>query len=271
MAKEQRFASPGEKRAAGGLSTVKGGADLSRPLLPQIGALGGEYWGWVHESISPAQAEKANTKLVEEGDLVARRWPRSLRVFENTLTERLSHIPWWLIPLVWVPIVVMLFVGAVRGTAVSPTTALLWASGGLFSWTLAEYLLHRFAFHYSPRTSLGHRLHFMAHGIHHLDPWDPTRLVFPPLAGVILAAAIFGLISLVLPLGPALAWMSGFLVGYIAYDLTHYYTHHGRPRSRWGKFLRAYHMSHHYRYQHEMYGVSQPLWDVIFRTGRPVS
>ena len=111
----------------------------------------------------------------------------------------------------------------------------------------------------------------MAHGIHHLDPWDPTRLVFPPLAGIGIAGVIFGLIYLVLPLGPALALMSGFLAGYIAYDMTHYYTHHAKPRSRWGKFLRAYHMSHHHRYQHEMYGVSQPLWDIIFRTGRPVS
>jgi len=248
-----------------------GAADLTRPLLEQVGSLGDEYWGWVHESISPAQAEAANRKRIEEGDPVARRWPRSLRLFENRLAESMSHIPWWIIPLVWVPIVVALFVGAVSGTGLAPFTALLWACGGVLFWTLAEYLLHRFAFHYSPRTSLGHRLHFLAHGIHHLDPWDPTRLVFPPLAGIGMAAVIFALIQLILPLGPALALMAGFLAGYIAYDLTHYYTHHVRPRSRWGKFLRAYHMSHHHRYQHEMYGVSQPLWDLVFHTGRPDS
>jgi hypothetical protein len=49
--------------------------------------------------------------------------------------------------------------------------------------------------------------------------------------------------------------------------MIHYYTHHGRPRSRWGKYLRAYHLSHHHRHQHRLFGVSQPLWDLIFRTG----
>lgn len=271
MAQEQR---PGSRRSsrdveAGG--STKGGADLARPLLTQVGTLGDEYWGWAHEPITPVQAEKTNAKLIESGDSVARRWPRSLRMFESAFTETLSHNPWWIVPLVWVPIVIGLFVRAVFERAVSPVAALLWALGGLLVWTLAEYLLHRFAFHYSPRTPLGHCVHFMAHGIHHLDPWDPTRLIFPPLAGIVIAGVIFGLICLVLPLGPALALMSGFLAGYIVYDMTHYYTHHARPRSRWGKFLRAYHMSHHHRHQHEMYGVSQPLWDIVFRTGRPIS
>ncbi len=270
MAQKRRFVPDGDDRSAAEQSDAKRGADMTRPLLNQIGVLGGDYWDWVHESITPVQAESENKKLIEAGDPIARRWPQSLRMFKSPFTELLSHMPWWIVPLVWGPIVIALFAVAIVGKLLSPVSASLWALGGLLSWTLAEYLLHRFAFHYSPRTSLGHRVHFMAHGIHHLDPWDPTRLVFPPIAGIGMAAVIFGLISLVFPLGPALAWMAGFLAGYIAYDMTHYYTHHGRPRSRWGKFLRAYHMSHHHRYQHEMYGVSQPLWDIIFRTGRPV-
>jgi len=246
-------------------------ADVSRPLVAQIGDLGDAYWNWVHDGISPVQAGKANAALVEAGDPVARRWPRSVRLFDNRILETLSHIPWWLIPLVWVPIVAALIVGSVAGRDVGIGIALAWAVGGVLIWTLVEYLLHRFVFHYSPRSTFGHRLHFMAHGVHHLDPWDPTRLVFPPLGGVIVAGFVFGLFCIPLPLGIAMATMSGFLVGYLAYDMTHYYTHHARPRSRWGKYLRAWHMAHHHKYQQQMYGVSQPLWDYVFRTGRPAS
>jgi len=245
--------------------------DLSEPLLAQIGGPGHDYWKWVHDGITLAEAGEANAERIAAGDPVATRWPRSVRIFRSRRLEFLSHIPWWLIPLVWVPIVSALFIGAMAWRGASISTAVGWTIGGFVFWTLSEYLLHRFVFHYRPRSAFGFRLHFMAHGVHHLDPWDPTRLVFPPLGGLVIASGIFGLICLALPLGPAMATMSGFLAGYITYDMTHYYTHHGRPRTRWGKFLRAWHMSHHHRYQHQMYGVSQPFWDFVFRTGRPTS
>lgn len=228
--------------------TAEGLVDLSEPLLPQVAALGDRYDAWVHRSIKP------------DG---------SLRIFRSDGWERLSHIPWWLVLVVWIPIVVGLFVGAVtwRGLAVGP--ALGYAFAGLFAWTLMEYGLHRFLFHYRPRSAIGRRIHFLAHGIHHLDPWDATRLVFPPLAGMIIATPIFLAFLLVLQPGPAMAAMSGLLAGYIVYDMTHYYTHHGRPRGRWGKYLKAYHLAHHHKHWTRMFGVSQPLWDIVFRTGRP--
>jgi sterol desaturase/sphingolipid hydroxylase (fatty acid hydroxylase superfamily) len=245
--------------------------NFSEPLWTQIGEPEHDYWSWVHHGITPVEAKAANASLIERGDQVAARWPSSVRMFRSRWLERLSHIPWWLIPLVWVPIVTTLFAGAVAWRGASWSTAVGWTFGGFVLWTLAEYLLHRFVFHYRPRSAFGYRLHFIAHGVHHLDPWDRTRLVFPPLGGLILASAIFGMFCLALPSSLAMATMSGFLAGYIVYDMTHYHTHHGRPRSRWGKFLRAWHMSHHHRYPHQMYGVSQPVWDFVFRTWRPTS
>jgi sterol desaturase/sphingolipid hydroxylase (fatty acid hydroxylase superfamily) len=260
---------PEERNGGAGAPSASGAVDLTRPLVEQVGELGGAYWDWVHQSITPAQVATLQQRRVEAGEALAARWPSSLRLFRSPLLEAMSHIRWWLVLVVWIPVVLLLSLGAVSGRGLQADRALGWAAAGLVLWTLAEYLLHRFVFHYTPRSGLGNRLHFVAHGIHHLDPWDPTRLVFPPLAGMLIAGTIFGLLSLLLPLGPALALMSGFLCGYIGYDLTHYFTHHGRPRSRWGRFLRAYHMSHHHRHQHRMYGVSQPLWDLVFRTGRP--
>ena len=150
-----------------------------------------------------------------------------------------------------------------------PAAALGWCLVGLFLWGPTEYALHRFAFHYRPRSSRGRRLHFLAHGIHHLDPADPTRLVMPPVVALLIALPIFALLRLALPAPAALATLGGMILGYVGYDLTHYYTHHARPRSRWGKFVKRYHLAHHHKHWERMFGVSQPLWDLVFRTGEP--
>jgi dihydroceramide fatty acyl 2-hydroxylase len=181
----------------------------------------------------------------------------------------MSHIPWWLVLVVWIPVSAALLVLSSAWAGLTLAQALARFGIGVALWTLLEYVLHRFVFHWKPRGSLGRRLHFLLHGIHHLDPWDATRLVFPPLAGVVLATPIFLLLWLATPLATALALMSGVLVGYLCYDMTHYFTHHGKPRSRWGKFLKAYHLAHHHKHWDRMFGVSQPLWDFVFRTGRP--
>jgi sterol desaturase/sphingolipid hydroxylase (fatty acid hydroxylase superfamily) len=190
-------------------------------------------------------------------------------MFRSDLMESMSHIPWWLVLVVWVPIVAGLFGVAHARLGLPLGPAVGWAAAGLFLWTFTEYALHRFAFHHRVRTALGRRIHFLAHGIHHLDPWDGSRLVFPPLAGILIALPIFGLFHLALPLPAAMAAMAGLLVGYITYDMVHYFTHHGKPRGPIGKFLKRYHLAHHHKEPHRMYGVSNPLWDVVFRTGAP--
>ena len=222
---------------------------LDAPIVPQVRALGAGYDAWVHRSIRPKG---------------------SLRMFESDLLEAFSHVPWWLVLVVWVPVVLALGLLSVLWQGLSPGLALAWAAGGLLLWTLLEYVLHRWLFHWVPAGATGRQLHFLMHGIHHLDPWDGTRLVFPPLAGVIVALPIFGLLWLALPLAAAMAAMAGLLVGYIAYDMTHYHVHHRACRTRWGKFLKAWHLAHHHKHWDAMFGVSTPLWDLVFRTGRPV-
>jgi sterol desaturase/sphingolipid hydroxylase (fatty acid hydroxylase superfamily) len=59
---------------------------------------------------------------------------------------------------------------------------------------------------------------------------------------------------------------SGFVLGYVCYDSIHYATHHMNLKGRVGKFLRSYHLRHHYEDEHTAYGVSNPLWDYVFRS-----
>jgi sterol desaturase/sphingolipid hydroxylase (fatty acid hydroxylase superfamily) len=98
-----------------------------------------------------------------------------------------------------------------------------------------------------------------------------TRLVMPLPVSVPAALIFWGLFQLVagVLLG-APQWvgplMSGFLVGYLAYDLTHYATHHFAMRSGYAKFLKRHHMQHHYKDPATRFGVSSPLWDYVFQT-----
>jgi len=78
---------------------------------------------------------------------------------------------------------------------------------------------------------------------------------------------IFSFLRLLLPLDQSLTAMAGLIAGYLAYDMSHYYSHHVKPRHRWGKFLRRYHLAHHHKEPHRLFGVSQPFWDIVFRTG----
>jgi sterol desaturase/sphingolipid hydroxylase (fatty acid hydroxylase superfamily) len=144
-------------------------------------------------------------------------------------------------------------------------------AGGAFIWTLAEYTLHRFVFHYRPRTPRQERIVFLFHGVHHAQPQCKTRLVMPPVVSVPLATLFYSFFHLVV--GKLLgfsAWVdalfAGFGSGYLAYDLTHYATHHFRMRAPGLRYLKRYHMQHHYKTPNQRFGVSSPLWDIVFGT-----
>ena len=62
------------------------------------------------------------------------------------LEQFLTRTPWYVIPIVWVPVASWFISNSVKMGTPSPTVALL-VLLGIFFWTLAEYLLHRFLFH----------------------------------------------------------------------------------------------------------------------------
>jgi sterol desaturase/sphingolipid hydroxylase (fatty acid hydroxylase superfamily) len=136
---------------------------------------------------------------------------------------------------------------------------------GIAIWTLTEYWLHRLVFHWEPDNAFGRRMHFIIHGIHHDHPNDKLRLVMPPSVSIPLAALFFAAFWLIFD-NAAFPLFGGFILGYLAYDYTHYYVHHFVPKSDLGKRLREQHMRHHFQDHRFGYGVSSPLWDVVFRT-----
>ncbi len=188
----------------------------------------------------------------------------SPRMFENDLLDKLSRIHPAVVPILYVPtIIVLIVLGFVHGVgAMAP----VWLIGGYLFWTLTEYWLHRIVFHFAPDSGVFARIHWIIHGVHHDHPNDPLRLVMPPSVSAPLAAIFLYGFSAVIGSPGWLTFAAGFLTGYLMYDMLHYHVHHHRPRTALGRKLRELHMRHHFQDHERGYGVSAPFWDYVFGT-----
>src|SRR5262245_62007367 len=120
----------------------------------------------------------------------------SVRMFESKFMEFFSHVHPATPHVIYLPLMsYMLYLAAVpRGQALGTVAGLFVA--GLVIWTLVEYTMHRWVFHYEPKSKWGRRLHFMLHGVHHDYPNDASRLVMPPVVSLPLAVVFYALFVL---------------------------------------------------------------------------
>ena len=102
------------------------------------------------------------------------------RLFDHDWLERVTCVsPVWL-PLIFLPPAVMLVrMGVAQGLS-GPRIGMLLVAG-LVGWTLTEYLVHRFVFHFRPRGQTGIAVAYLLHGVHHAFPDDNRRWVMPPM------------------------------------------------------------------------------------------
>jgi dihydroceramide fatty acyl 2-hydroxylase len=185
-------------------------------------------------------------------------------LFSSPWLDAVTRVHWAVVPALFVPaIAIFLYEAATRTSTATVAVAVL---VGYVVWTLTEYWLHRVVFHFEPENGIGARFHWIIHGVHHDHPNDPLRLVMPPSASLPLATIFALAFRAVLPVGAACAVSAGFFAGYLAYDMTHYYVHHARPRTRAGRKLRELHMRHHFQDDSVGFGVSAPWWDHVFGT-----
>nr|XP_032816606.1 fatty acid 2-hydroxylase-like [Petromyzon marinus] len=244
------------------VSTDNDLVDWSKALLWQVGHLGDKYNEWVHQPVD-----------------------RRIRLFESDFLEFWSKTAWYVIPLVWIPIIVYMGLSSYRGLQgnqirvfttftdggvnVSQDWFACLFTFGFFMWSLVEYSLHRFLFHLTPpaHSYLLITLHFLLHGQHHKSPFDGSRLVFPPVAAFFFVAPFYSWMLTMLPNAVTGSLMAGGISGYVIYDLMHYYLHYGAPsRGSYLYSLKAYHIKHHFEHQALGFGISSKLWDYPFRT-----
>lgn len=138
---------------------------------------------------------------------------------------------------------------------------------GLLSWGLYEYLVHRFLLHRDPQKGSFAMPGNQTHLRHHANPQDLERLHVTLSEGAPVSAAYALLMWLLLGHWQAMAFAYiGFHAGYFFYEWLDYQAHHGNQRSRLIRYLKKYHMQHHHVNANRRYGVTSPLFDLLFGT-----
>lgn len=136
---------------------------------------------------------------------------------------------------------------------------------GLLSFSLIEYLMHRFLYHFKEYPENTYNWQYTIHGIHHDFPKDKDRLAMPPLVAIIIATMFFYLFKFFMQ-DYGFAFFSGFVIGYAAYLFVHYSVHAYKPPKNFLGYLWKHHNLHHYKDHSKAFGVSSPLWDLVFGT-----
>ena len=189
----------------------------------------------------------------------------SAHMFKNPVLEKLSrtHIS--------IPIVMFILVGGYAlyyGITTSPVsfiTGALLVIAGFFSFTLVEYLMHRYLYHMLPTNKIKDKVQYTIHGVHHDYPKDKDRLALPPFITGLYALILY-LVFTFLMGDYALYFLPGFLIGYALYLGVHYMVHAYQPPKNFLKVLWVNHAIHHYKDPDVAFGVSVPIWDYIFGT-----
>ncbi|MFL9485479.1 sterol desaturase family protein [Chitinophagaceae bacterium LWZ2-11] len=190
----------------------------------------------------------------------------STRMFKNGLMESLSKVHFSVPLFIYIPVIIFFSYRALAEESIGVGLYIVWFLVGLFVWSATEYILHRYIFHFVPKSKWGLRLHFIFHGVHHDFPRDAKRLVMPPSASIPLAVGFYYLFSLFLAKPALFSFFPGFLIGYLMYDMMHYAMHHYNFKTGLMKRIKQHHMLHHYQDASKGYGVSSSLWDLIFRS-----
>jgi len=133
----------------------------------------------------------------------------------------------------------------------------------LLVYTLVEYSWHRFLFHWrhAPRAAL------QGHARHHQAPEEPLALpFFTALPHVIVVWTLATESGLGSSLGAFFTGM--YFLGYVAYATLHQMVHTESLQHPLLGWFRAIHEVHHVRPTRN-FGVTTPLWDIVFRTWSP--
>ncbi len=194
---------------------------------------------------------------------------QTVRMFDNSFLEFFSRVHYTVPLYIYLPIVgyeLYLSIDTYKLPALDVGSFFLL---GIAVWTLTEYTLHRFIFHFEFKSEFGKKLHFIFHGVHHDYPNDSRRLVMPPSVSIPLAILFYFLFRLIIGHIFVAPFFAGFIIGYLFYDLTHYAVHHFNIHNKFWLSLKKHHMKHHYLDATKGFGVSSPTWDKIIGTDFP--
>jgi sterol desaturase/sphingolipid hydroxylase (fatty acid hydroxylase superfamily) len=136
---------------------------------------------------------------------------------------------------------------------------------GVISWTLAEYLLHRF---------MGHELNGFfkkfifrkEHLKHHYKKHYFARTIDKVLTCIGIGPVVFILAYAFISIELSLVFTTSFLGMYFVYELIHRRIHTHEPKHFYARFMRAHHFYHHHIDPSMNHGVTVAFWDRVFGT-----
>lgn len=142
------------------------------------------------------------------------------------------------------------------------------AALGAASWSLSEYLIHRWLGHYRPLLRNPFGVEHTAH--HSRGNWfAPTWK--KALAAVAVTAVVWPLASLAVGPVVAAAYTAGYLGLYITYEVIHRLEHVTAGVGPYARWARRHHFHHHFHDPSSNHGVTSPIWDWVFGTYTPVT
>ena len=162
---------------------------------------------------------------------------------------------------------------AVGASGVVRVPVLFVAIGALLFY-VTEYGTHRFMFHARPARNVWlrakqHRLHYD----HHVEP-SRLDLLFLPLWYVIPNMAIVAAVAYAIlrNWGEVAALVLGAMLALLHYEWVHFIAHQPyEPKTGFGRWMKRYHLRHHFVNEKLWFGVSNPTMDFLYGTYRDLS
>lgn len=189
-----------------------------------------------------------------------------VRMFKSDFLEKFSRVHYTVPLFLFVPVILFFLYKSIFVFSLPVLSIMAYILLGVVVWTFTEYFLHRFVFHWELPGKIGRRIHFVFHGVHHDYPSDSKRLVMVPSISIPLATLFYFLFYWLIGSVNVAPFFVGFIAGYLFYDISHYAIHHFNFKSKFWLSLKHHHMIHHYKDDHNGFGVSSKFWDLVFRT-----
>lgn len=189
---------------------------------------------------------------------------------EATLRDLFAHEGMRAVILIWSPMILILFAGALL-TASSVWTVLAGLAYGLFVYSFMEYVTHRWLYHWEPRQRLWRALNARLgppHLRHHEKPTHYRGAIMLnqlPIVAIMLAC-LGGLLLLPVPLAFSFAAIGIGSLGFVVHEGVHFGCHQMAMRNPVAAYLKRRHLFHHYRDDNFNFGTTSPLWDIVLGT-----
>lgn len=138
---------------------------------------------------------------------------------------------------------------------------------GWVTWSLMEYIIHRWVYHVPIKNPKLSWVIDAFHLHHHKDLSDHEVLN----AGFLLVYPLFIIIStltyfMVRDAAIASAYVFGILVYYFLYEMVHYFIHYRIYSRGYMAFIQKYHLYHHFKRWNKNYGNTTSFWDRVLGT-----